>query len=446
MKKIYLLCTLLFLTVISFSQQLAPLSGGEFIFEKTECISHSERHYVESVIQNNTQKLKSEGKLTVNKNAIVLFDWPLQKTADLDFNSYYAISNYVDQDASSGLRDYNCGMRTYDGHNGIDIYTWPFDWYMYENDLVEVIAASPGTIISKNDGEFDQQCTWVNAGNANYVIIQHSDGSIAYYWHMKRGSITTKTIGDNVVTGEYLGVVASSGYSTGPHLHFEVRDINGNIIEPFQGQCNNLNNQSWWLAQEPYRKPTLNALLTHNDVPIMGCPAANESPNFSTCFAPGDTLYTALYFRDQLFGEVTNMRLRRPDNSIFYNWTFNSSNTYDSSYWYWYWFLPSNGPFGLWKFEADYNGQTFVHEFTYLNGSASPNIWTGATTGDWHQNPAYWSLGHIPTDCDHVIIPNGYKVTVQSGNIANCYTLEVHANAGFFVMPDAELNVIVGED
>ncbi len=446
MKKFYLFYTLLFLTTISFSQQLAPLNGGEFVFEKTECISTSERQYVESVLRENTQRLKNEGKLTLNKNAIVYFDLPLRKTADLEFNSYYAISNYVDQDASGGLRDYACGMRTYNGHNGIDIYTWPFDWYMYENDLVEVIAAAPGTIIGKNDGEYDQNCTWMNGLTANYVIVQHSDGSVAYYWHMKNGSITTKNIGQSVATGEYLGVLASSGYSTGPHLHFEVRDSNGNVIEPFQGTCNNLNNQSWWLAQEPYRKPTLNALLTHHDAPAMGCPAVNESPNFSTCFAPGDTVYTALYFRDQLFGEVTNLRLRRPDNSLFYSWTFNSNNTYDSSYWYWYWFLPSNGSFGLWTFEADYNGETFIHQFSYLNGDASPNIWTGPATGNWHQNASYWSLGHIPTDCDYVIIPSGYEVIVQSGNTANCYALEVRTNADFNVMPGAEFHAIVGSD
>lgn len=445
MKKFYLLSSLLLLVNICFTQELVPI-GGEFVFEKTQCITDSERHHIEATLQENTQRLKYEGKLTVDKNAIVFFDWPLQKTADLGFNSYYAISNYVDQDASGGLRDYDCGMRTYDGHNGIDIYTWPFDWYMYENDLVEVIAAASGTIIGKNDGEFDQYCVWGNNGTANYVIIQHSDGSVAYYWHMKNGSVTTKAVGASVVMGEYLGVVASSGFSSGPHLHFEVRDANENVIEPFQGQCNNLNNQSWWLAQEPYRKPTLNAILTHNSAPIMGCPAANESPHFSNCFSPGDTLYTALYFRDQLYGEITNLRLRRPDNSLYHSWIFNSVNTYDSSYWYWYWFSPPGGPYGLWKFEADYNGQTFVHEFAYLNGSASPNIWAGPSSGNWHQSSSYWSLGHIPTACDHVIIPTGYDVRVQSGNTARCYALEVQANADFKVMPGAELNVIVGDD
>jgi len=214
MKKEYLLVSVLcYMTILLSAQTFTAVQGGEYLFEKTNCISDSERKQVKLQVQKNIQQLKNKGILndkSIN-NAIVSFDWPLRQTAGLNFNSYYAISNYVDQDQSGGLLDYDCGARTYDGHNGIDIYTWPFDWYIYDNDFVEVIAAAPGTIIARNDGEFDQQCALDNSATANYIIVQHSDGSRAYYWHMKQGSVTTKTVGQTVAVGEYLGVVASSG-------------------------------------------------------------------------------------------------------------------------------------------------------------------------------------------------------------------------------------------
>ena len=39
-----------------------------------------------------------------------------------------AVRTYVDQDGVATWQDYNCGARSYDGHNGVDIFTWPYGW------------------------------------------------------------------------------------------------------------------------------------------------------------------------------------------------------------------------------------------------------------------------------------------------------------------------------
>lgn len=299
------------------------------------------------------------------------FDWPLKAATGLTFNSYYGISNYVDQVTSSGIGDYNCGTRSYNGHRGTDIFTWPFPWYLVTNDYVEVIAAEAGTIVLKDDGNDDDHCACSGAWNAIYV--EHSDGSVAWYGHMKENSLTTKTVGQTVVAGEYLGIVASSGCSTGPHLHFEVyKDMpysTANLIDPYTGSCNLLNSTTWWDAQKPYREPTVNALLTHSAAPVQGCPTANEVPNFSNSFSISTTGYFAAYYHDQTSGHVSTYTIRRPNGTIASTWTHTSPDTYDGSWWYWTWTIPSAGPNGTWTWEVSYQSTTVTHNFT-VTGAA----------------------------------------------------------------------------
>jgi hypothetical protein len=138
---------------------------------------------------------------------------PLKQALGYNDNGYYGISNYIDQNPSfpNQLLDYNCGNRTYDissgyNHAGTDIFTWPYYWQKMERNIVQVIAAAPGTIIAKSDGNFDQNCSFT-ACDWNAVYIMHADGSVAWYGHMKAGSLTNKTVGQTVLTGEYLGIV-----------------------------------------------------------------------------------------------------------------------------------------------------------------------------------------------------------------------------------------------
>jgi murein DD-endopeptidase MepM/ murein hydrolase activator NlpD len=60
-------------------------------------------------------------------------------------------------------------------------------------------------------------------GYGNLVVVQHRLGYTTWYAHLS--SITTQ-VGQNVVGGTEIGRVGSTGYSTGPHLHFEVRRYN----------------------------------------------------------------------------------------------------------------------------------------------------------------------------------------------------------------------------
>jgi murein DD-endopeptidase MepM/ murein hydrolase activator NlpD len=319
--------------------------------------------------------LMGAGKLEIQPLLFVAFDWPLKAVGSAaDGFGYHGISNFVDQDPSfpDDILDYNCGARSYDlaggyNHRGIDIFPWPFYWTWMDNDEVHVVAAEAGTIVLKSDGNFDENCGF-GGGNWNAVYVQHGDGSVAWYGHLKSGSLTAKTVGQAVLPGEYLGVVGSSGNSTGPHLHFEVYDSANNLVDPYAGPCNAMNTRSWWREQSPYYDSAVNRLMIGTDsIEYPDCPGREITYEAAT-IARGTVAYFTTFYRDLRSSQVSQWRIRRPDGSVFQAWSDSLSSPphYAAAYWWWSWFIPSNEPAGQWTFEVDYEGQVYAKGFTVV--------------------------------------------------------------------------------
>ncbi|MEO5805768.1 M23 family metallopeptidase [Devosia sp.] len=91
------------------------------------------------------------------------------------------------------------------------------------------LAAPTGTkIFAAADGTIEF-AGWQN-GYGNKIEIQHVNGYETAYGHMSRLADGIK-VGTPVRQGQIIGYVGTTGYSTGPHLHFEVK-INGNLVDP----------------------------------------------------------------------------------------------------------------------------------------------------------------------------------------------------------------------
>ena len=193
-----------------------------------KCISEEERSFVrEHRIETNHESMRDT----------VLFQDPMGNGGMMNLNDsvLHQILNFVDQNSAVGwILDYNCSFVTYDGHQGTDIVIGGF-YYMDEMET-PIVAAAPGIVTYSHDGEFDRRTSWINGAVANGVIVSHSDGTSAWYWHMKTNSVAVAT-GDTIETGDTLGFVGSSGVSNTAHLHFEVEGAAGDFKDPWEGQC-----------------------------------------------------------------------------------------------------------------------------------------------------------------------------------------------------------------
>ncbi len=87
----------------------------------------------------------------------------------------------------------------------------------------KVVAVRAGIVIgTKSDSDSgcgDSSCS----SQANYVYIDHGDGTSARYLHLQKDGVRVK-LGEQVCPGQVIGLSGNTGFSTGPHLHLEILD------------------------------------------------------------------------------------------------------------------------------------------------------------------------------------------------------------------------------
>ncbi len=94
-------------------------------------------------------------------------------------------------------------------HNGVDLSA---------DTGTAIYAAYKGTVVVST----------YNSSAGNYIMIDHGSGLMTVYMHCSKLLVS---VGETVSKGQTIGLVGSTGNSTGPHLHFSVR-LNGSYVDP----------------------------------------------------------------------------------------------------------------------------------------------------------------------------------------------------------------------
>lgn len=171
-------------------------------YSYTEQVAVTKREYEEQHLTISSSTVASTTGADANKD----FNEKIKPTYEIFDPEKYWTEKFIQPvtgriTTQFGLYRYTNGSTTAVRHAGVDI------------------ATDKGTPVpASNDGRVVFADSVIRTGNS--VVIEHGGGLKTYYYHLD--SISVKT-GDMVKQGDIIGAVGTTGYSTGPHLHFEVR-------------------------------------------------------------------------------------------------------------------------------------------------------------------------------------------------------------------------------
>lgn len=111
-----------------------------------------------------------------------------------------------------------------EGARGTGLFQWPVlgyitQGYWYGHRAID-IGVPVGTAVYAADGGFVSFAGWTDIGYGYLIVIDHANGFSTYYAHLSNFYVMA---GQKVTRGQVIGATGNTGWSTGPHLHFEIR-------------------------------------------------------------------------------------------------------------------------------------------------------------------------------------------------------------------------------
>ncbi len=214
-----------------FEQQKAELEQEK---EQLNAYANEQRTYLNSLAAKNSQlqsqvnslqiKINENNKEIEKNNREIdriikeALDENKDQTVYNDGFLWPVSGNYRKITCNYGYDSWRGGM-----HTGVDIVGNQTDQIHLEN----IYAAQSGTVIvaSNTCTHYNKKTGYDRCGNGygNYIVIDHGGGITTLYGHCEKLNVTK---GQKVTKGDVIGLVGTTGWSTGYHLHFEVRKNN----------------------------------------------------------------------------------------------------------------------------------------------------------------------------------------------------------------------------
>ena len=158
------------------------------------------------------------------------FDAQVAREAELESQIQDMVAELERQEAANNITSTGTYIWPLPGYSPGSAYGWRMHPIYHEMRFHagEDIGAPSGTPILAADSGIATVIPNNGNGYGNYIMINHGGGRVTLYAHMSAFAISN---GQSVTQGQVIGYVGSTGNSTGPHLHFEVR-VNGATTDP----------------------------------------------------------------------------------------------------------------------------------------------------------------------------------------------------------------------
>lgn len=216
--------------------QLADLNEEKAILDAEKAALEEEKAALEA------EQAELEKELQQAKNSIHDLS-QMQKEYEENFEELSAMAKKIQEELLDIYKSLNTSNTAYVGGEmlwpvpGYSKITSTFGWRFNNTDFhtgvditgggvhgAKVVATNTGTVVHTNYCPYNGYAY----GYGTYLIIDHGGGITTLYAHLS--NITVQK-GDIVVMGQQIGNVGNTGWSTGAHLHFEVRK-NGTAVNP----------------------------------------------------------------------------------------------------------------------------------------------------------------------------------------------------------------------
>jgi len=185
---------------------ILPISGVRYVVKKGDTLKSIAKKYKGDITEiQEYNGLTEDSKLAIGE-IVVIPDGEMALPKYSSSRSYTVRGTNVPSYSGYYLNPVSVGRKSQNlhGYNAVDLAA-PVG--------TPILASASGDIIiSRSYG-------W-NGGYGQYVVVRHPNGTQTLYSHMSKNIVKA---GWHVVKGQVIGYVGSTGKSTGPHLHFEIR-------------------------------------------------------------------------------------------------------------------------------------------------------------------------------------------------------------------------------